>query len=91
MKKSMMKDVAGTVAVPTNGMPSEPKRFKIPSSSYGITANEAADTLLKAAEIKANKPLLKSALADLKTRRSHHDAVLNEAAPVDEGEDEQVY
>lgn len=48
----------------------EPKRFKIPSSSYGITASEAADTLLRAEEIKKNKPLLKAALADLRARKT---------------------
>lgn len=47
----------------------EPKRYKIPSSSYGITAGEAADTLLRAAEIKANKPLYKASLTDLRERK----------------------
>ena len=39
----------------------EPKRFIIPSSSYGITASEAAETLTRAEEIKANKELHKAA------------------------------
>ena len=47
----------------------EPKTYKIPSRDWGITANEAADTLLQAEEIKKNKPLLKVALADLKARQ----------------------
>ena len=49
--------------------PDEPKRYKIPSDSYGITASGAANTLLQAEEIKKNKPLLKVALADLKERK----------------------
>ena len=47
----------------------EPKRYKIPSSSYGTTASEAAETLLRAEEIKENKPLHKAALTDLKLRK----------------------
>lgn len=47
----------------------EPKTYKIPSRSYGITASEAADTLLQAEEIKGNKPLAKAAMADLKGRK----------------------
>lgn len=47
----------------------EPKTYKIPSRDWGITASEAADTLLSAAEIKKNEPLLKVALADLKARK----------------------
>jgi hypothetical protein len=75
-------EVQGTVS------PKEPKRFKIPSSSYGITCADAADTLLRAAEIKANKPLYKEALADLKKRKAALSSVTDEASPVDEGEDE---
>jgi len=70
-------------------MPAEPKRFKIPSSSYGVTCGEAADILLRAAEIKANKPLLKAALADLKTRKKALSSVVDES-PVDEGADENT-
>ena len=47
----------------------EPKTWKIPSRSYGITASEAAEVLLTAEEIKGNKPLLKVALADLKAKK----------------------
>lgn len=35
----------------------EPKRYKISSSDYGITASDAADTLVRAEEIKGNKEL----------------------------------
>jgi len=35
----------------------EPKRYKIPSSDYGVTASDAAETLVRAEEIKANKEL----------------------------------
>jgi len=47
----------------------QPKTYKIPSRSYGITASEAADTLLQAEEIKKNKPLNKVALAELKAKK----------------------
>ena len=46
-----------------------PKEYKIPSRSYGITAAEAAETLLTAEEIKANKPLAKAALAALRAKK----------------------
>ena len=39
----------------------EPKRYKIPSDSYGITASSAAETLTRAEEIKQNKELYKAA------------------------------
>jgi len=35
----------------------EPKRYKVPSNDYGITASDAADTLIRAEEIKGNKEL----------------------------------
>jgi hypothetical protein len=47
----------------------EPKRYNIPSRDWGITADEAAETLLAAEEIKANKPLIKAALASLKEKK----------------------
>lgn len=53
-----------------------PKEFKIPSRSYGITAVEAADMLLTAEEIKANKPLNKAALSALKAKKKAIDAVV---------------
>lgn len=40
---------------------SRPKEFKIPSRSFGITAEEAAETLARAEEIKMNKPLFQAA------------------------------
>lgn len=53
-----------------------PKEFKIPSRSYGITADEAAETLLTAEEIKANKPLNKAALSALKAKKEAIDKVV---------------
>ncbi|KKM08046.1 hypothetical protein LCGC14_1727760 [marine sediment metagenome] len=41
---------------------SEPKEFNIPSRSYGITAVNAADTLVEAQEIRNNKPLFAAAV-----------------------------
>ncbi len=38
-----------------------PKEFKIPSRSFGITPENAADILAEAEEIKANKPLWNAA------------------------------
>ncbi len=46
-----------------------PKEWKIPSRSYGISAVEAAEVLLTAEEIKANKPLAKAALASLRAKK----------------------
>lgn len=45
------------------------KEFKIPSRSYGITADEAGETLITAEEIKANKPLAKAAAASLEAKK----------------------
>ena len=39
----------------------EPKRYKIPSSDYGITASDAADTLVRAKEIEGNEELYNAA------------------------------
>lgn len=39
----------------------EPKRYKIPSRSWGMTADEAADVLVQAEEIKMNNALLQAA------------------------------
>lgn len=57
-------------------MEKEPKTYKIPSRSWGITSGEAADTLLSAQEIKKNKTLHKAALADLKARKKALDEVV---------------
>lgn len=46
-----------------------PKEYKIPSRSWGITADEAADVLMTRQEIKANKPLHKAALVNLKAKK----------------------
>ena len=46
-----------------------PKEFIIPSRSYGITADEAAETLVTAKEIKKNKPLYKAAIKQLKSKQ----------------------
>lgn len=42
--------------------PNEPKRYNIPSRSYGITASEAAELLVTAQEISKHKELNKAAL-----------------------------
>ena len=47
----------------------KPKEYQIPSRSWGITADEAADILMTRQEIKANKPLHKAALANLKAKK----------------------
>lgn len=47
----------------------QPKTYKIPSRSWGITASEAGDILVAAKEIGKNKPLNKAALADLRERK----------------------
>ena len=49
----------GDIAMPTTLK--EPKRYKIPSNDYGITASDAADTLVRAEEIKGNKDLYNAA------------------------------
>ena len=55
-----------------------PKEYTIHSRSYGITANEAADTLLTHREIRKNTPLLKAALANLKQRKAAIDAAVKQ-------------
>ena len=47
----------------------KPKEYQIPSRSWGITADEAADILITRQEIKANKALHKAALASLKAKK----------------------
>lgn len=47
----------------------KPKEYIIPSRSWGITADEAAETLMTHQEIKDNKPLHKAALAILKDKQ----------------------
>lgn len=47
----------------------KPKEYIIPSRNWGITADEAAETLLTYQEIKDNKPLHKAALAVLKDKQ----------------------
>lgn len=46
-----------------------PKEWKIPSRSYGISADEAAEVLITAEEIKGNKSLAKAALVSLKAKK----------------------
>jgi len=50
-------------------MASNPTEFKIPSREYGITADEAAQVLMTAEEIKGNKKLNAAALKQLKTKK----------------------
>lgn len=54
----------------------KPKEYKIPSRSWGITADEAADILMTRQEIKKNKPLHKAALANLKARKKAIGAIV---------------
>jgi hypothetical protein len=46
-----------------------PKEYNIPSRSYGITANEAAEIKITAQEIKSNKELNKAALKVLREKK----------------------
>jgi len=58
------------------GMPKSPKFFTIPSRDYGITADEAANVLVSAEEIKKNKPLYKAAVKYLKDTRKAIDEIV---------------
>jgi len=58
------------------GMPKSPKFFTIPSRDYGITADEAANVLVSAKEIKKNKPLYKAAVKHLKDTRKAIDEIV---------------
>ena len=40
----------------------QPKEFKIPSRSFGMTAEEGAQTLVRAQEIKNNKPFFEASI-----------------------------
>lgn len=51
------------------GISKGPKEYNIPSRSYGITGDEAADVLITASEIKAHKELNKAALKSLKATK----------------------
>jgi hypothetical protein len=55
---------------------SEPKRFKLASRSFGIDASEAADVLITAKEIMANKALNKAAMKVLKDKKKAIDSTL---------------
>lgn len=59
-------------------MPSnkEPKRFELASRSFGITADDAAEVLITAKEIMANKPLNKAAMKVLKEKKKAIDSTL---------------
>ncbi len=52
-----------------------PKEYKIPSRSYGITAGEAADVLVTAQEITKHKELNKAALKVLKEKKKALEAI----------------
>jgi hypothetical protein len=54
----------------------EPKRFTLASRSYGIDASEAADVLITAKEIMANKELNKAAMKVLKDKKKAIDSTL---------------
>jgi len=49
------------MGVIATNQPKQPKEYKIPSRSYGITAVNAAEILAEAEEIRANKPLWNAA------------------------------
>ena len=59
-----------------NTISKSPKSFVIPSRDYGITAEEAANLLVSAREVKANKPLYKAAVKHLKDKRKAIDEIL---------------
>ena len=54
----------------------EPKRFELASRSFGIDAPEAADVLITAKEIMANKELNKAAMKVLKDKKKAIDSTL---------------
>jgi hypothetical protein len=54
----------------------EPKRFELASRSFGIDASEAADVLITAKEIMANKELNKAAMKVLKDKKKAIDSTL---------------
>ena len=53
----------------------KPKDFFLPSQEWPISAQEAADTLLKAQEIKRNKELLKAAVIILILKKRAIEAI----------------
>ena len=53
-----------------------PKEYQIPSRSYGVNANEAAEILITAKEIMANKPLNKAAMKVLREKKKAIDKTL---------------
>jgi len=53
-----------------------PKEYNIPSRSWPITANDAAETLVAAIEIKANKELNKAALKILRDKKKTVDKIV---------------
>ncbi len=53
-----------------------PKEYQIPSRSFGVTANEAAEILITAKEIMANKPLNKAAMKVLRDKKKAIDKTL---------------
>ncbi len=55
----------------TNGLATNkgPKEYQIPSRSYGVTANEAADILIAAKEVMANKQLNKVVMKVLRDKK----------------------
>ena len=57
------------------GYPGELKRFKVGTNSFGVTADEAADMLVRAEEVKTNKQLMKAVKVALKDRRKAIDQV----------------
>lgn len=54
----------------------QPTEYKIPSRSWGITADEAGDILVTAKEVKNNKALYKAAIKHLKQKAKRIDEVI---------------
>jgi len=53
-----------------------PKEYTIPSRSWGITAEEAANILISAKEVKANKALYDAAIKHLKDKKDSISEIL---------------
>lgn len=53
----------------------EPKRFHVGTNSFGITAEDAAETMIRAEEIKLNKALMKEVKTVLKDKKKAIDKI----------------
>jgi hypothetical protein len=57
-------------------MGTKPKKYTIPSRDWGITADEAANILVSAKEVKANKALYDAAIKHLKEKKDAINEIL---------------